>query len=198
MPLPLRKLTLTAHVVSSVGWLGAVVVFFGLAIVGMTSQDVQTVRSVYIAMGSTTWLVLVPLSFAALFTGIVQSLGTQWGLFRHYWVLIKLAITLFATYVLWGYTSTLSGLADEAAARTSLSNADLAMLRSPSVVVHSGGALLLLLVTTTLSVYKPRGMTRHGQRKQRQQRRQRRREPQPEQPALLVGSGPQPGVLRHD
>lgn len=171
MPPRLRKFALTAHVVSSVGWLGAVVVVFGLAIVGLTSQDVHTVRGAYIAVGSTTWLVLVPLSFASLLTGVVQALGTQWGLFRHYWVLIKFAITVFATYILWGYTSTLTGLADAAAAQTTLSNGDLAMLRSPSVVVHSGVALLLLLVTTTLSVYKPRGMTRYGQRKLRQQRR---------------------------
>ena len=186
MPPRLRKLALTAHVISSVGWLGAVVVFFALAIVGMTSQDAQTVRSAYIAIGSTTWLVLIPAAFASLLTGVVQSLGTQWGLFRHYWVLIKFGITVFATYVLWGYTSTLTGLADAAAAQATLSGDDLSMLRSPSVMVHSGVALLLLLVTTTLSVYKPRGMTRYGQRKQRQQRQQRDQQKGPERSPVLV------------
>jgi hypothetical protein len=186
MPPRLRKLALTAHVMSSVGWLGAVVVFFALALLGLTSQDAQTVRGAYLAMGSTTWLVLVPLAFASLLTGVVQSLGTPWGLFRHYWVLIKFVITVFATYVLWGYTSTLTGLADAAAAQATLSGDDLGMLRSPSVVVHSGVALLLLLVTTTLSVYKPRGMTRYGQRKQRQQRRQREQPKQHEQRPVLV------------
>jgi hypothetical protein len=33
-------------------------------------------------------------------------------------------------------------------------------------VVHAGGALLLLLAAVTLSVYKPRGMTRYGWREQ--------------------------------
>ena len=186
MPPRLRKFALTAHVVSSVGWLGAVVVFFALATVGLTSQDAQTVRGAYLAMGSTTWLVLVPLAFASLLTGLVQSLGTQWGLFRHYWVLIKFGITVFATFILWGYTSTLTGLADAAAAQATLSSEALDTLRSPSVVAHSGVALLLLLVTTTLSVYKPRGMTRYGQRKQRQQRRQRQQENQEEQRPVLV------------
>src|SRR5918996_5375084 len=186
MPPRLRKFALTAHVVSSVGWFGAVVVFFALAIVGLTSQDAQTVRGAYLAMGSTPGLVLVPLPFASLLTGLVQSLGTQWGLFRHYWVLIKFGITVFATYVLWGYTSTLTGLADAAGAQATVSSDALGMLRSPSVVVHSGVALLLLLVTTGLSVYKPRGMTRYGQRKQRQQRRQRQQEKQPEQRPVLV------------
>jgi hypothetical protein len=185
LPPRLRKFALTAHVISSVGWLGAVVVFFALAVVGLTSQDAQTVRGAYLAMGSTTWLVLVPFAFASLLTGVVQSLGTQWGFFRHYWVVIKFVITVFATYILWGYTSALTGLADAAAAQA-LSGDDLGMLRSPSVVVHSGVALLLLLVTTTLSVYKPRGMTRYGQRKQRQQRRQREQPKQHEQRPVLV------------
>jgi hypothetical protein len=43
-------------------------------------------------------------------------------------------------------------------------------LRNPSPVIHSGAALLALLVTTTLSVYKPRGMTRYGRRRQREER----------------------------
>ncbi|MDQ6728909.1 MAG: hypothetical protein M3022_01030 [Actinomycetota bacterium] len=42
-------------------------------------------------------------------------------------------------------------------------------LRSPTAVVHAGGAVVLLLVATTLSVYKPRGLTRHGRRKQDEQ-----------------------------
>ena len=193
MPPRLRKFALTAHVMSSVGWLGAVVVFFALAVVGLASQDAQRVRSAYIAMGSITWWVLVPAAFASLLTGAVQSLGTQWGLFRHYWVLIKFGITVLATYVLWGYTSTLTGLADAAAAQTTLSGDELSMLRSPSVVVHSGVALLLLLVTTTLSVYKPRGLTRYGQRKQHQQRAQRQREKQQEPHPVLVGSSARPG-----
>jgi hypothetical protein len=49
-------------------------------------------------------------------------------------------------------------------------SADLANLRSPSPIVHSAGALVLLLLAVTLSVYKPRGMTRYGQRKQLKER----------------------------
>jgi DMSO/TMAO reductase YedYZ heme-binding membrane subunit len=74
---------LTAHVVSSVGWLGGVAVFLALSVAGVTSEDPQVVRAAYIAMESIGWLVLVPLSLASLLTGLVQSLGTKWGLFRH-------------------------------------------------------------------------------------------------------------------
>jgi hypothetical protein len=41
-------------------------------------------------MELTTWIVIVPLSLAALLTGVVQSLGTPWGLFRHRWIVAKL------------------------------------------------------------------------------------------------------------
>jgi uncharacterized membrane protein len=42
----LRKFALTTHVTSSIGWVGAVIVFIALAGVGLTSQDPQTVRGV--------------------------------------------------------------------------------------------------------------------------------------------------------
>ncbi len=75
----LRKIALTAHVTSSVGWLGAVAVFLALAVAGLTSQNAQTVRTAYLAMELTGRLVLVPLSLASLLTGLVQALGTGWG-----------------------------------------------------------------------------------------------------------------------
>ncbi len=165
----LRKFALTAHVTSSVGWLGAVAGSLALAVAGLTSQDAQTVRAVYLTMELTGWYVLIPLSLASLLTGLVQSLGTTWGLFRHYWVLVKLLINVFATIVLLMYMQTLSYLAD-VAAETTVSSGDLRGLRDPSPILHAGAALLLLLVATTLAVYKPRGMTRYGRRRQDEQR----------------------------
>lgn len=162
----LQKLALTAHVTSSVGWLGAVVVFLALAVVGLTSQDAQTVRGAYLVMEPAAWFVLVPLAFASLFTGLVQSLGTTWGLFRHYWVLFKLLITIFATIVLLTYMETFAFMAGVAADPST----DLDTVRNASPGLHAALALLALLTTTALGVYKPRGMTPYGWRKQREQR----------------------------
>ncbi len=163
----LRKFALTAHVTSSVGWLGAVVVFLALAVVGLTSQDAQTVRGAYLVMEPAAWFVLVPLAFASLLTGIVQSLGTTWGLFRHYWVLFKFLITVFTTIVLLVYMETFSFMAGVAADPS----ADLGVVRNASPVLHAALGLLVLLVATVLAVYKPRGMTRYGRRKQQEERR---------------------------
>lgn len=161
----LRKLALTAHVVCSVGWLGAVAGTLALGVAGLTSQDPQMVRAAYLAMESTGWSVLIPLSLTSLLTGLIQSLGTKWGLLRHYWILMKLLINVLATAVLLLYMQTLSVLADIAS-----SGADLSVLRSPSPVLHAAAAMLLLLAAATLSVYKPRGMTPYGWRKQHEQR----------------------------
>jgi hypothetical protein len=165
----LRKFALTAHVTSSVGWLGSIVGFLALAIAGLTSQDVQLVRAAHLAMNLTAWYVILPFSFASLLTGLVSSSGTKWGLFRHYWVVFKLLINVFANIVLLMYVPTLVYFAD-VAADTKLSTADLQMLRDPSAVLHSSLALLLLLVATVLGLYKPRGLTPYGRRKQREQR----------------------------
>jgi hypothetical protein len=162
----LRKLALTAHVTSSVGWLGAVASFLALAVAGLKSQDDQMVRASYLAMDLTAWYVIVPLSLASVLTGLLQSLGTTWGLFRHYWVLIKFLISILATVVLLLHLQPIGHLA-RVVAETSLSSGDLAGLRL-QLVANAGAALVALLVATALSVYKPQGMTPYGWRKQQQ------------------------------
>jgi hypothetical protein len=163
----LRKFTLTAHVTASVGWLGALAVFLAHAIASLFSQDEQMVRAVSLAMGVTAWFVILPLSLASLITGLVQALGTAWGLFRHYWVLFKLVLTVVATGVLLLKLGPIHHLS-EAATETAFSSADLVGLRT-SILVHALGGLLVLLAVVTLAVYKPRGMTSYGVRKLREQ-----------------------------
>ena len=164
----LRKVTLTAHVASSVGLLGAIAGFLALAVAGLTSQDARMVRAAYLAMELTAWFVIVPLAFASLLIGIVQSLGTPWGLFRHYWVLVKLLLTVFATIVLLLKLQLIDYVAG-VAAETTLSSADLHAART-ELIVHAAGGLLVLLVPVALSLYKPRGVTLYGWRKQHEQR----------------------------
>src|SRR5512145_143310 len=97
----LRKLARTAHVVFTVGWLGAVAGFLALAIAGLTSRDSQVVIASYLAMDLIARFVIVPLSLAPLLlTGPILSLGTPWGLFRHYWIIAKLVINVLCTAIL--------------------------------------------------------------------------------------------------
>jgi hypothetical protein len=161
----LRKFALTAHLTFSLGFIGAAVAYLALGISAVTSEDAQMVRAAWIAMELIGWYVIVPLSLASLLTGLVMALGTQWGLFRHYWILITFVLTIFATVILLLHMPSVSSLADVAR------EADGATLgRLGGDLFHAGGGLLVLLVITVLNVYKPRGMTPYGWRKQHERR----------------------------
>jgi DMSO/TMAO reductase YedYZ heme-binding membrane subunit len=168
MPPRLRKVALAAHITLAVGWIGAVAAYIALDVAAATSQDAQTLRAAYLAMGLIAWYVIVPLALASLLSGFVMSLGTKWGLFRHYWVLISLLLTIIATGVLLAETQTISYFAAIAADPTT-SGDDLRALGS--TLVHSVGGTLVLLVILALNVYKPRGMTGYGWRKQHEERK---------------------------
>ncbi|TIM70677.1 MAG: hypothetical protein E5Y52_01500 [Mesorhizobium sp.] len=156
---PLRKLVLLLHVISSVGFLGAVATFLALAILGL-SGDAEAQRSAYMVMPALTWGVIVPLAATTLTVGVVQSLGTPWGLFRSYWVIVKLVLTVIALIVLLIQTSTISQLASAAADGTLAA----ATGGRFAMVLHAAGGAVVLVIATILSIFKPRGMTRYGVR----------------------------------
>ena len=176
----LRKFALTVHLTCSVGWIGAAFAYLALGVSAVTSQDTQTVRAAWTAMELTGWFVIVPLALATLLTGLVQSLGTPWGLFRHYWVLISLVLTTFATVVLLLHMPSVSALAGMARAAE---GAHLGGMGGD--LPHAAGGLLVLLTITALNVYKPQGLTRYGWRKQQEARaRLARRESAPGHPEV--------------
>jgi hypothetical protein len=161
-----RKVALTAHVIVSVGWLGAVVAYLALAIAGLSSHDTALVKAAYLTMELVGWSVIVPLSVATITTGIVQALGTEWGLFRHYWVASKFAITVASTIVLFAHLPKVSRMA-AIAARTVLASGDHHQMRV-GLVIHPAAGLLVLFAATVLSVNKPWGRTPYGKRKQQE------------------------------
>lgn len=160
----LRKLALTAHVASSVGWLGSVAAFLALAIAGLiTSADDRLVRAAYLGTEVLTWAVIVPLAFASLVTGLIVSLGTPWGLFEHYWVVIKLLLSTLATVLLLVHTHPIALLA--AAARDSSLWPSHLQSVQVQLVADATAAAIALIVNVTLSIYKPQGLTAYGWRK---------------------------------
>jgi hypothetical protein len=160
----LRKFALSVHLTFSVGWIGAVLAYLALGVSAVTSEDVQTVRAAWTAMELTGWYVIVPLALASLLTGLVMALGTKWGLFRHYWVLISFALTIFATVVLLLHMPTVSSMADVA------QEAEGATLEGlGGDLLHPGIGLVVLLCIQVMNLYKPPGLTRYGWRKQQEQ-----------------------------
>lgn len=161
----LRKLALTIHLALSVGWIGAVVSYLVLGIAAVRSKDAETVRAAWIAMELTGWSGIVPLAVGSLLTGLIMSLGTPWGLFRHYWVLITFALTIFCVGILLLHMPTVSAVTQITRAGTAVRDGHGGDLLHPSL------GLLVLLVITVLNVYKPQGVTPYGWRKQREKRR---------------------------
>jgi len=159
----LRKLTLTVHIAISISWIGAVSSFLALAIAGLASPDARIVRSAYLAMELISWFVIVPLCLGALATGLIQSLATPWRLFRHYWTLVKLMLTLGATLLLMVHMKPIMRMAGFAA-ESALSPGEYGGLRM-QLVGDATLALVVLLATATLGVYKPWGRTRYGLRR---------------------------------
>ena len=160
----LRKLNLTAHVISSVGWVGSVAAFLALSIAGLMSKDAETVRGAYIAMNLVGQFVIVPLSVVALLTGIAQSLGTEWGLFRHYWLLMKFLLTLAATFLLLLHQYTAVTRAPKLVSAVTAGTMPSAGSTGVQLTGDAGLGLLVLLIIAILSFYKPWGLTRYGLR----------------------------------
>jgi len=164
----LRKVALTAHVTFSVGWLGAVAAFLALSIAGRNSQSADIVRGAYLATNLIGIAVIVPMSLASFLTGLLQGLGTRWGLFKYRWVTTKLVLTVLATALLMLHQFTVVAAAAKRALALpvgALTDTGFAALQT-QLVIDAILAIVVLLVTTTLSIYKPWGLSAYGRRRQ--------------------------------
>jgi len=182
----LRKIVLVTHIVFSVGWLGAIVPYLALAVAGLNG-DAQTMRATYLSMEMIGWYVIVPFSLAAMLSGVVQALGTQWGLFRHWWVSMKFLLTIASVVILLKHMQDVSGVA-----RVVKENAAVNINFGPELI-HAGGGLLVLLAITILSVFKPWGLTPYG--RSRSAQAYELREEMPRLEPVLAASRPQWGRI---
>ncbi len=157
-----RKLVLSLHIALSVGWIGAIAAYLALDVTVWRSQDAGVLRAAYLGMGIIAGWVIVPLALAALMTGILVSVGTKWGLFRHWWVVISMVLTLAATLVLFAEVRTIDAYA-RIAADPSASADHLRALGG--TLPHSIGGMVVLLVVLVLNVFKPPALTPYGWRK---------------------------------
>lgn len=160
-----RKALLITHISLSVGWLGAVAAFLVLGIAGVTSADADLVRAVYLAMNPLGQFLIVPLSIAALVTGIIQSLVTRWGLFDFYWVVVKLILTIGATLLLLLHQFTAVSEAARLAAEVAIGTPPEIGALGTKLLEDAALAVLVLTIVTAVSVLKPWGRTVYGQRR---------------------------------
>lgn len=156
----LRKLALLAHVASSVGWLGAAAAFLALAAAALGSDDGAAIRAALVAMETVFSDAILPVALATVVIGVGQSLVSPYGLLRHWWVVVKLVLTILAAVIVVMYRDTMAATValsgDPALPATVLRG----LVLSP--LVHAAGGLGVLLAALALSIYKPRGLTPLG------------------------------------
>ena len=154
----LRDAVLAAHVIVSVGWLGVVAAALALASAAAVADDPSVARALYLGLAEILDILVMPppasFSLAALLTGLVLSLGTKWRLFRHYWIVAKLALTVAVI---------LSGiLLVDAWVQQAVAGGPGAGSARTRLIVASASHALMLGAATVLSVYKPRGQFGRG------------------------------------
>jgi hypothetical protein len=165
MAISRRRVTLILHIATSVGWLGAVAAFLVLSVTGLNSEDPTLVRSAFVSMDVLGRYLIVPLSLAALGSGIFQSLTTPWGLFQQYWVVTKLVLTVGATalLLLHQYSAVAAAAALVLGSESATASAEINRL-GRQLTLDAIVAIVVLVGTTVLSVLKPWGPIRFGKR----------------------------------
>ncbi|WP_213455015.1 hypothetical protein [Rhizomonospora bruguierae] len=148
-----RKALLVVHVLTAVGWFGADLVLLTLAVAGLAGADARVVYPAAALLAA--WL-FAPLSAVVWLVGLVNGLGTRWGLFRYRWVLVKLVLTtIMLGLVLFLLVPNLRAAAAQSLEPGAGGHPDLI---APPIVSGS-----LLVFMTIVSVYKPWGRVKRAE-----------------------------------
>ncbi|MBO2445849.1 hypothetical protein J4573_01985 [Actinomadura barringtoniae] len=150
-----RRVWLVLHVGFSVGWLGLSLAMSLLAIAGATADGHAVRHGAYELMHVFDLAIVIPSVLLSIITGLVVSLGTKWGLIKHWWVLIKFVISL----VIPAIATVESSWIEELQRRTRDPAGEPGGL-GVALVVCMLVYLALLWTAVALSVVKPGGKTR--------------------------------------
>ena len=147
---PWHKLLLTLHVAASVSVLGTDLVLLAL---GLSSVGGADPRTIYPAAHLVSAWLVAPLAVLSLGTGLLLGVLTPWGLFRYWWVTIKLALTAVLTGVVLFVLVPRLGAA--AAAVTGPAPGLLTIGERLPLVVAPAVASTLLALNVVLAIFKP-------------------------------------------
>ena len=154
-----RKALVCVHVAVSVSWLGMTLCLLAMAVTALLTNDADTVRAAYRAMKILGDTLVIPLSLAALLSGLWLSLATPWRLFSWRWVTVKFWLTLAAAAAsIFALRARLDQAAHVAAAHPvgTIAQMHLGSLRSSMVIIPSV-AMCVYLANVAISVTKPWG-----------------------------------------
>jgi hypothetical protein len=140
--------------------MGVDIALFLLLLNARTTSSATEAISGYTAVSLIVPIALPPLCLGMLGTGLLLGWGTPWGLVRHWWVFIKLLLSIVMTVlvfvVLVPTMQSMPAIANYSTAdavRKSLGPLTIQLMFPPAV------SFGLLGVATVLSIFKPRGLT---------------------------------------
>jgi len=166
-----RKLTLTIHIITALGWIGVDFVLFVFAVTGMTSDDPTTLAMCYRAIDLFAVVLLLPLGLLSLASGLLLGWGSKYGILRYRWVFWKLVLNLvLTTLVVVLLRPAVSDAADAVAGPTATLNDRLDQAQS-NLIFPPTVSITALTIATVLAVYKPWGRTKYGRRRLEEERR---------------------------
>ncbi|MBB6670194.1 DUF2269 family protein [Cohnella nanjingensis] len=90
-----KRWLLTLHLLFSAIMLGVAIVFLFLSITAANTNDEGVLQACYTMMHMLAKTTVRYSTIAALATGILLSVWTPWGLFKHYWIIAKEVLTFF-------------------------------------------------------------------------------------------------------
>jgi hypothetical protein len=144
LPLSGRNALLAAHIVFSVGLLGDSAGYLAVAVRTSTLDDPALVLDSVKTLNMFSLVFGIPLSFAALLTGVALGRGTRWGVFRYPWTVAKLMLIVTVLVVgAFVITPASDQMLDGGGDRTGL------------LIAAAAYDVVALAVATTLAVFKP-------------------------------------------
>ncbi|CAM5780763.1 MULTISPECIES: hypothetical protein [Brevibacillus] len=166
-----KQLIIIIHVLSVVCWLGGAMV---MLLLGMYMLKAENGEQLYYTLDNMHLVDVVFIRYTAvvaLLTGIVLSVWTNWGLFKHYWILIKLILTVSLIGFGIGYMADwLSQIVRIAEQERFLALGDAAFLNTSYSLI--GGAIaniVSLIFMTAITYFKPFGKIKPIVRKPKQE-----------------------------
>jgi len=149
-----RRVLRAVHVVAGVGWVGLAAAMLSLGLTAALTSDAGLARTTYVLMELVGTRTIAAAAIATLVSGLVLGLVTPWGLVRHWWLVVKTALTLAVIVSAVGMTN---GWVLRAGAAVGGDGTE-----AWWVVAGSVGHVALLVAATWISVDKPWGPTRRG------------------------------------
>ena len=138
------------HIISTGIWFGATVAVLALGVQGFFASHDDFV-AIAATMTMLSWVALASMAVFTLGQAVVYGLWTQWGFFKHRWVLWKWVCVAVLVVLIGAGLVVLSAAADKARAGTFVGG----LTDGGAFLALMAAQVAALLVSIWLSVYKP-------------------------------------------